>query len=46
MSDKTTPNWLGFYTESFIFVACAYFAISYGASRYSLWLERRLQAKG
>ncbi|MBB4292234.1 general L-amino acid transport system permease protein [Rhizobium leguminosarum] len=40
----TDPNWLGFYTETFIFVACIYFAISYGASRYSLWLERRLRA--
>ncbi|OLP61987.1 amino acid ABC transporter permease [Xaviernesmea oryzae] len=40
----TDPNWLGFYTESFVFVAILYFAISYSASRYTLWLERRLRA--
>jgi len=40
----TDPNWLGFYTESFVFAACIYFAISFGASRYSIWLEARLRA--
>ncbi|MGV1791355.1 amino acid ABC transporter permease [Rhizobium sp. A37_96] len=41
----TDPNWLGFYTETFIFAACIYFAISFAASRYSLWLEARLRAR-
>ncbi|WFU05187.1 amino acid ABC transporter permease (plasmid) [Rhizobium sp. CB3171] len=41
----TDPNWLGFYTESFVFAGCIYFAISFGASRYSIWLERRLRAR-
>lgn len=40
----TDPQWLGFYTESFAFAAIVYFAISFGASRFSLWLERRLAA--
>jgi general L-amino acid transport system permease protein len=39
------PNWLGFYTETFIFAACVYFAISFSASRYSSWLETRLRAR-
>ncbi|MDM9622998.1 amino acid ABC transporter permease [Rhizobium sp. AC44/96] len=39
------PNWLGFYTETFIFAACVYFAISFSASRYSGWLETRLRAR-
>ena len=41
----TDPNWLGFYTETFLFAACIYFAISFAASRYSLWLEARLRAR-
>ncbi|CAN7653947.1 amino acid ABC transporter permease [Pararhizobium sp. LjRoot238] len=40
----TDPAWLGFYTESYISVALIYFAIGFGGSRYSLWLERRLAA--
>lgn len=40
----TDPNWLGFYTEAFLFTASIYFSISFGASRYSLWLERKLRA--
>ncbi len=36
------PNWLGYYTEAYLFVAVLYFGISHGVSRYSLWLERRL----
>ncbi|WP_354036775.1 amino acid ABC transporter permease [Bradyrhizobium sp. S3.2.6] len=38
----TDPNWLGFYKEAFLIVAVLYFAIGYGGSRYSHWLERRL----
>jgi len=42
------PQWLGFYNEAYIVVALIYFAICFGASRYSRWLERRLAggAKG
>ncbi|MDR6953404.1 general L-amino acid transport system permease protein [Ancylobacter sp. 3268] len=36
------PAWLGFYDEAYLFVAVIYFAFGYGGSRYSLWLERRL----
>lgn len=38
------PNWLGFYGEAYAFVAIIYFATSFGMSRYSLWLERRLRS--
>jgi general L-amino acid transport system permease protein len=37
------PNWLGFYSEAYVFAALIYFAISYAGSRYSLWLEARLR---
>jgi general L-amino acid transport system permease protein len=37
-------TWLGFYTEAFAFAAAIYFAVSFAASRYSLWLERRVGA--
>ncbi|HEY0212484.1 MAG TPA: amino acid ABC transporter permease, partial [Paenirhodobacter sp.] len=39
----TDPNWLGFYDEAYLFAATIYFAICFAGSRYSLWLERRLQ---
>jgi general L-amino acid transport system permease protein len=39
----TDPDWLGFYDEAFIFAAVVYFLLCFAASRYSLWLERRLQ---
>ena len=38
-ASATDPQWLGFYTEAYIFSAVVYFAISVLASRYSLWLE-------
>jgi len=37
------PNWLGFYTEAFVFVGAIYFCGSAALSRYGLWLERRMQ---
>lgn len=41
------PDWLGFHTESFTFVALIYFGFCFSLSRYSLWLERHLRpAKG
>ena len=36
------PNWLGFYTEAFVFVGAIYFCGSAALSRYGLWLERRM----
>jgi general L-amino acid transport system permease protein len=38
----TDPAWLGFYDESFAFAGTVYFLVCFAASRYSLWLERRL----
>lgn len=43
-ASATDPSWLGFYNEAYLVVATVYFAICFGASRYSRWLERRLQA--
>ena len=40
----TDPIWLGFYSEAYIFAALVYFAICFTGSRYSLWLERKLNA--
>ncbi len=37
----TDPLWLGFYDEAYLFAALIYFALCFGGSRYSLWLERR-----
>ncbi len=36
------PNWLGFYTEAFVFVGAIYFCGSAALSRYGLWLEQRM----
>jgi general L-amino acid transport system permease protein len=41
-TSATDPNWLGFYSEAYIFAALVYFTICFTGSRYSLWLERRL----
>ena len=38
------PNWLGFYNEAYLVAAAVYFAICFGASRYSRWLEGRMVA--
>ncbi len=43
-ASATDPQWLGFYTEAYIFSAILYFAFSVIASRYSLWLEAYLRA--
>lgn len=45
-TSATDPNWLGFYSEAYIFAACVYFTICFTGSRYSLWLERRLNGAG
>ena len=39
------PDWLGFYTEAYVFVGVIYFAGSAAMSRYGLWLERRLSRR-
>jgi len=41
-SASQDPNWLGFYTEAFVFVGAIYFCGSAALSRYGLWLERRM----
>ena len=38
------PQWLGFHTEAFVFVALIYVAGSTLMSQYGLWLERRLRS--
>ncbi len=38
----TDPKWLGLEHEAYIFVGVVYFVFCFGMSRYSLWLERRL----
>lgn len=37
------PQWLGFYDEAFGFAALIYLTVCIAASRYSLWLERKLR---
>lgn len=41
----TDPSWPAPYTETYLFVAAVYFAICYGISRYSLWLEARISER-
>lgn len=41
-ASATDPQWLGFYDEAYLVVAVIYFALCFGGSRYSLWLERYL----
>jgi general L-amino acid transport system permease protein len=36
-------NWLGFTDEAFSFAAVVFCVLCFAASRYSLWLERRLR---
>ena len=35
----TDPEWLGFATESYVFVALVFWVFCFGMSRYSIWLE-------
>lgn len=39
---NTDPEWLGFATESYIFVALVFWVFCFGMSRYSIWLENKL----
>lgn len=41
-ASATDPKWLGYYDEAYMLVAFIYFILCYGGSRYSIWLERRL----
>ena len=38
----SNPDWLGLSTETYVFVAVFFFAVCFSMSRYSMWLERRL----
>ena len=37
------PQWRDFFIEGYLLIAAVYFGASFAMSRYSLWLERRLQ---
>ncbi|RQW63542.1 amino acid ABC transporter permease [Vibrio viridaestus] len=39
---NTDPNWLGYSTESYVFVALVFWIFCFGMSRYSIWLENKL----
>jgi general L-amino acid transport system permease protein len=39
---NTDPEWLGFSTESYIFVALVFWVFCFSMSRYSMWLENKL----
>ncbi len=39
---NTDPNWLGFATESYVFVALIFWIFCFGMSRYSIYLENKL----
>ena len=41
----TDPQWPAPYAETYLFVAFMYFIICFGISRYSLWLESRVNEK-
>jgi len=45
-SSVTDPNWLGLEHETYIFVAIVFFISCFAMSRYSLYLERKLDTKG
>lgn len=38
------PNWAAPYAETYLFISMVYFAICFGISRYSLFLERKMNA--
>ncbi len=39
---NTDPKWLGFATESYVFVALVFWIFCFGMSRYSIYLENKL----
>ncbi|MBP1806789.1 amino acid ABC transporter permease [Rubellimicrobium aerolatum] len=40
---RATTEWGGIYWELYVFVALVFFAFCFAMSRYSIWLERRLE---
>ena len=38
----TNPEWRGFYREAYLFIAVLYFVFCFSMSRYSQWLEKRV----
>ena len=40
---RATPEWNGIYWELYIFVALLFFTLCFFMSRYSMYLERKLQ---
>jgi general L-amino acid transport system permease protein len=40
---RATTEWGGIYWELYIFVALVFFIVCFAMSRYSMWLERRLE---
>ncbi len=40
---STNPDWLGFYVEGYVFVAFGFWVFCFGMSRYSIYLEDKLQ---
>ncbi len=40
---RATTEWGGVYWELYVFVAVVFFVICFAMSRYSMWLERRLE---
>ncbi|MDH5798923.1 MAG: amino acid ABC transporter permease, partial [Paracoccaceae bacterium] len=42
-SIRASTDWNGIYWELFIFVAAVFWVCCFGMSRYSMWLERKLQ---
>ncbi|MBD1573807.1 amino acid ABC transporter permease [Vibrio sp. S17_S38] len=41
-SANTDPNWLGYSTESYVFVALVFWVFCFGISRYSMYIENKL----
>lgn len=39
------PNWRNFFLEGYLFIAIIYFVFSFIMSRYSIWLEKRIERK-
>lgn len=39
---NSDTNWLGFSIEGYVFAACVYWVFCFGMSRYSQWLEAKL----
>ena len=40
---RSNVEWNGIYWELFAFIALLYFVVCYSMSRYSMYLERKLQ---